>query len=136
VRRALVALVTGLLLMSGAGTASAITGEDTQGFTWFSDGGFMKQAPSGTVISAYANGARLNTAYRLVMSPSTHDGFFCEVGRQELNPNLRYPSSRGFIPNTAGVVSGPPGEYDVCFLSELLNGFYRLGTSPVLLTIV
>lgn len=91
-----------------------------QGFSWFSDGSFAKTAVSGTVITVYATSARTNTAYQLISGISTTSQP-CGVDTVPVNASVRLSNSRGFIPNTAGVLNRPVGRWDVCF-SEVTPG--------------
>jgi hypothetical protein len=98
------------------------------GFTWYSDGQFSKSGPAGTVITAYATQARANTQYRLMMAPATPTREECpDSGKVAINANVRVSNSSGVIGNTSGRVTGPPGNYHVCF--------YELGTISLSATV-
>src|SRR5919202_200413 len=89
-----------------------------QGNTWYDDGSFSKSGPAGTVITAFATSARVNTQYLLVAGnnlDSGHTTHACMDQSQAINPNVRISNSRGFIPNTSGPINRPAGEWQICF---------------------
>ena len=105
------------------------------GFTWYSDGTFVRTAPSGTSITAFASGARPGRQYRLMYAPTRPSGEPCpDLGKVNVNPNVRQASAAGVIGNTSGPVVGPPGDYHVCFYE--LGAISVTATAPVLFTIV
>ena len=96
-----------LIVLSLPSAAAAIISDDMQGYTWFSDGTFTKTG--GGVVTAYATSARINLAYRLVASPIVPNTIEqCTPNETAINPLVRYSNERGFIPYTAGQISGPP----------------------------
>ena len=111
---------------AGGGQVRRIVNTDTiptlnvQGFTWYSDGATSKSGPSGTVVTAFATSARTNTTFRLMTSPvQTIADLTCTVDLVAVNPNQRFSNSRGFIPNTAGAIARPTGDYDLCFVANV-----------------
>lgn len=106
------------------------------GFTWYSDGSFQKSGPAGTVISAYATGAKPNAQFFLVTGNAQgepgHEGHACMFNFVNVNPNPRTSSSSGFIPVTSGPVNVEAGTWQVCFREPSGSS----GTIPVHFTIV
>ena len=110
--------------MTGAGIALAMASVAWActvpvGFTWYSDGTFQKQGPSGALITAYATGARATTQFLLVTGNNEgtpgHDGHACMFNTSPINPNLRMSNASGFIPNTSGFINAGAGTWQVCF---------------------
>lgn len=106
------------------------------GNTWYSDGTFVKSGPSGTVITAYATGARKSQGFKLVAGTSTsagHESHGCMDQPADINPNLRTSTATsGFIGLTSGAVVRPPGEWQICFREPDLGS----ATNPVFFTII
>ena len=113
---------------TSAGTPKAVVGglgwmftsayppaPEPTGFTWFSNGAPALSGPRGSLITAYATGARLSSSYLLVTGTHGVNDPPCRFDVQAVNLTLRRSSSTGFIPNTAGVLDRPPGTWDVCF---------------------
>ena len=115
--RAAIALSIGVFacVLASAAPASAVV---YTGFTWYSDGAFYREGPSGTVIRLYATGAIPNRTYKLYSSPfiPERDHELCGYSLTELNPNPRTANSSGLIGQTAGALTGPPGDYMICFV--------------------
>ena len=106
------------------------------GLTWYSDGTYVKSAPAGTVITAYATQARPNRHFDLVATPIQAEGEQCSRRTAiKLNPNVRVSSSTGVIGNTSGVVNLPAGTYQICFLEILYEYGSDAGTIPVHFTV-
>jgi len=128
--------VVGVVVVALAAGATPARGViNVIGFTWYSDGSFNKSAVSGTVITAYATGAKANAQYRLMFAPPLYTGEACpDTGKQNVNPNVRTSSSSGLIGNTSGAITAAPGSYYVCFYE--LGAVSASATAPVYLTIV
>ena len=136
-KRPLTFIAIALLALSVSGVAGAVDSEGMFGLTWYANGTYAQSGPSGLTITAWASGARANTVFHLIVAPAGGFENRCEQGRQEVNPAARRSSRVGFIPYTTGHVTGPPGEYDVCFLSDPIGGpGLRLATLPASLTII
>ena len=131
-RRLLVAFVL-FGVVTTATPAGAVHVVD--GFTWYSDGSYVKAGPSGTVITAYATQARANSQFRLVADRVVNDERL-PCGRTTsvtLNPNVRASNSSGTIGNTSGAINLPPGDYWVCFIEAFAGN--DSGTAPVFFTV-
>lgn len=106
------------------------------GNTWYSDGTFAKTGPSGTVITAYATGARKAQAFQLVAGTSTtpgHESHGCMDIPQAINPNIRTSTvDSGFIAPTTGPVNRAPGEWQICFRETDVGS----ATNPVFFTVI
>ena len=89
-----------------------------QGSTWYADGTTSKSGPSASVITAYASGALAGGSFKLVTGNDGGTGQPCRFAVQPVNASVRVASSRGFIPNTTGVINRPPGTWQVCFRQE------------------
>ena len=127
------AVVACLLPAAPASSSLAIVG-----FTWYSDGTYLKSVPAGTVIVAYANGAKPGKQY-LLQATETRGGFACsDVLPVDVNPNPRTANSSGVIANTAGIVNKPPGNYEICFyeLPKLPSGHSPSATAPAYIAIL
>ena len=115
-RRMLVACAVAFALLVTSRGASAHT---EVGSTWFGDGTLARSGPSRTVISAYATGAQPETQFELVVGTFQfgQPGHRCLFDRTLVNPAVRKSSPGGFIGMTTGVVTMPPGDWQVCFLA-------------------
>ena len=128
-----VALLAVLLPASPASSSLAIVG-----FTWFSDGSFTGSGPSGTVITAYATGARPDKPFKLQTS-AIRGAFPCsDVLVDDVNPNVRISNSSGVIGYTSGRINLPVGSYEVCFyeLPRLSSGHSPTATAPAFFSVV
>ncbi len=135
-RALLVALGGAFAVVAVASMAWACT--VIQGFTWYSDGSFSKQGPSGTVITAFATSARANQPFQLVAGTSTgagHEDHACMDVPGPINPATRFANARGFIANTSGPVNRSPGDWQICFGELPLDGNHS-ATSPVFFTVI
>lgn len=134
-RPLLVGALPVLAVLAIASSAFACT--PILGTTWFDDGSFGKSGPTGIVISAFATGARADTPYRLGagnnLTPN-HEAHGCLDQFQAIYPDVRTSNVRGFIPSTAGTISRPPGEWQICFRQAVPEG--ASATSPVFFTII
>ena len=126
--------IVGILLPAAPASSSlAIVG-----FTWYSDGTFGKSGSASTLIVAYANGAKANTAYKL-QATEIRGGFACsDVLPVDVNPNVRMSNNAGIIGYTAGVVNKPPGNYELCFYEQprLPSGHSPTATAPAFFTVL
>ncbi|MEW6152852.1 MAG: hypothetical protein AB1673_02525 [Actinomycetota bacterium] len=81
--------------------------------------GSQGDGPPGTLITAFATGARASRQFFLVTANAQgepgHDAHACMFNVVNANPNPRTSSSSGFIPNTTGRVERSPGIWQVCF---------------------
>jgi hypothetical protein len=106
------------------------------GNTWYDDGTFMKEGPSGTQITAYATGARKAREFQLVAGNSTtpgHESHGCMDNPSPINPNWRTSTAEsGFIGLTTGPVVRSPGTWQICFRER--NGLSA--TNPVFFTVI
>lgn len=112
---AVVAFVLGsLVAMPPAGA------QYVNGVTWFADGSFYKEVPTGSVVSLFATGARPNRLFRLFALDADAPGDYpCPaIGGVQIHPALRGSSSRGLIPSTTTVLTLPRGRYLICFREE------------------
>ena len=129
-----VALAATLAPASGAGAHGHAVGQ-----TWLMNGATIGSGSSGTVVSAFANGAFPDLAYQMVLGHSNlpaHAGHACPVTVQVLNPTIRYATSTGFISRTVGTVASttPPGVYQLCF--QEASEAHTTSTGPVAFTVL
>jgi hypothetical protein len=123
------------LLLPAAPASSSLS---LVGFTWYSDGTYTRSAPSGTVITAYATGARPNKPFKLQTS-AIRGAFPCsDVLLYDVNPNVRMSNSSGVIGYTSGPINLPVGSYEVCFyeLPRLESGHAPTATAPAYFSVV
>lgn len=132
-----------LLVGLGGGFAALAVGSMAwactviSGITWYDDGSASKSGPSGTMITAFATGARANQPFQLVAGTNTspgHEDHACMDLPAPINPNVRTANSRGFIGNTSGPVNRPQGEWQICF-RQLPDPPAATATSPVFFTV-
>ena len=125
-----------MLVVVTAAPASGVL--SIQGFTWYGDGSFSKSAPAGTVVTLYATGAATNQQFQLmIVRPNPNYPCSDDNGPVAINPAIRYSNDRGFIPMTAGAVTRPPGEYQICFYDmRIFAGHRQTGTLPTLFTVL
>ena len=131
-------LVLGAALgFAAAMAAGAVAwGQAVQGSTWYDDGSFVKSGPSPATVIAWATDAKPTTQFELVSGTNTssgHEDHACLDLPAALNPSPRVSDARGFIPFTAGTLSRPPGDWQVCF-RELPSS--ATATSPVFFTVL
>ncbi len=120
-----------------APAAPVSAAQAVRGYTQFHDGELYKTGPIGTVVSVFATSAPVNTSFKLRMAPAEQEETCPDVGAVDLNPNVRYSNSRGFIATTSGVANQPVGEYEICFYQIPLDALgRRVATLPVFLAIV
>ena len=100
----------GVALASLLALAAPASAHPIQGNTWWSDGSTSQYVFVGMTVSAYATGAQPGTAYYLTIGQG-HS--ICENGTQ-LSPTARFPTSRGLIGPTSGVVT-QEGTWHVAF---------------------
>lgn len=135
VGRMLISVMAVLALGSGATVVSAA--EAVRGYTQYHDGDLYKTGPTGTVVSVFATSATANSSFKLRIAPAEQEETCPDVGAVDLNPNVRYSNSRGFIATTSGVANQPVGEYEICFYQIPLDALgRRVATLPVFLTVV
>ena len=123
------------LLLPAAPASSSIA---IIGFTWYSDGTYTKSGPTGTLITAYAVGARPNKPFRLQTS-AIRGGFACsDVLVQDVNPNVRMSTNGGIIGYTSGPITLPVGNYELCFYEtpRLPSGHSPSATAPAYFAVV
>lgn len=106
------------------------------GFAWYQDGSFTASGPSGVAVRVYATGAARNTYYRLVTGKAGQSDGPCRFDPQPVNPALRRSNNLGFIGFTSGVVTRPPGTWQVCFYEVEPGVPGGSATSAAILTIV
>lgn len=106
------------------------------GNTWYNDGTFMKSGPSGSIVTAYATGARKNRDFQMVAGTSAtpgHESHGCMDGPSPINPNWRTSSAlAGHIGETTGALVRAPGTWQICFRER--DGLSA--TNPVFFTVV
>ena len=100
----------GLALAGCLALAGPASAHPVQGNSWWSDGATSQYVFEGMTVSAYATGAQPGTAYYLT---SGQGESVCENGTK-LNPDARFPTSRGLIGLTSGVVT-QEGTWHVAF---------------------
>ena len=92
------------------------------GSTFYDDGSRSKTGVSNVALSAFALGASPGVQYYLVSGTNpnapNHDGHACMEQFVTMNPAVRIPNSRGFIPTTGGTMNRIPGEWEICFRSH------------------
>lgn len=117
-RKVVLAAATGVSLALAAGSLVWACTVPI-GFTWYADGSVSKTGAAGTVITAYATGARPNRQFLLVTGNTQgtpgHEGHACMFNIREINPTPRTSSSTGFIASTTGAIAASPGVWQVCF---------------------
>ncbi len=128
--------LAGVAVAAGLTAAAPASGHSViQGFTWYSDGSFVKSGPVGAVVIAYGTSAKPNTGYKLRIAPLRPEYACSDENVTDINPAVRSANGRGFIANTAGVVDRPPGEYEICFY-EWPDPSDKTATYPAYLTVV
>ncbi len=88
------------------------------GAAFYSDGTSTRTGPSGARVSVFATTAEPGFSYTLV-SGRTAAGTPgpCSADVVPINATVRLANAQGVIPQTAGTLSRPAGQWQICFLA-------------------
>lgn len=87
------------------------------GAAFYSDGTSARTGPSGARVSVFATRAEPGFSYRLVSGRGTVQRP-CSSDVMPINDTPRFANAQGVISQTAGMLTRPAGEWQICFLAE------------------
>jgi len=88
------------------------------GVAFYLDGSSVRSGPPGARVSVFATGAEPGFGYKLVSGrKEATSNAPCSADVVPIIDTVKFANSQGVIPQTAGVLNRPPGQWQICFLA-------------------